>query len=155
MDKEILIRQLKNKPDIDVYAARAIAKHEMIPILFEIIENDTGSVKFTCEKIIRRISEQKPEVLYPSFKRLAKLMDSANSFLRWGNILTLPNMLGVDKDGKWEGISGRFLKFIDSESIVEFGNAGSGSIQDIGGLSPVRRRNRTKNVIHRLAPLRA
>ncbi len=126
MDKETLIQQLNKKPDIDEYASRVIGEPGKVPLLFEIIEDGSGSVKFTCEKVIRRISEKQPEVLYPFFERMAKLLGSENSFIRWGFIQSLPNMIRTDTEQKWEKVNGRFLSLLDSDSVVEFGNAAAG-----------------------------
>lgn len=126
LDKESLVQELKKKPDIDEFAVRVTEQTDLIPLLFEIIEDGTGSVKFTGEKVIRKISEEKPEILYPFFERMEKLTKSENSFIRWGFILSLPNMIRTDKNRKWKKAAFRFLSFLDSDSVVEFGNAVAG-----------------------------
>ncbi|NTU89681.1 MAG: hypothetical protein HGA54_07230, partial [Actinobacteria bacterium] len=90
------------------------------------IEQDTSAIKFTCEKIIRRLSEKNPELLYPYFERIARLMDSENSFIKWGFIQIMPNMLKVDSENKWEAIEERYLPFLDATSVVTFGSAVAG-----------------------------
>ncbi len=126
MDRESLLKELGKKPDAGAYCALAAENQELIPLLLSIIEEEKGSVKFLCEKIIRRLSEERPEALYPYFDRMAGLIHSQNSFIKYGFILTMPNLLPVDREGKWEKLTGLYVALLDTEAIPVFGNALSG-----------------------------
>jgi hypothetical protein len=126
MDRTTLIEELKKKYNLEVYIALVMTDNSVIPLLFDLIEQDKSSLKFLCEKIIRELSQEKPELLYPYFERMSQLLDSENNFIKWGFILSLPNMLTVDQEHKWEKISKQFYALIDSNSIVVFGNFVSG-----------------------------
>jgi len=58
---------LKGKPDVDAAAERLMAEPEAIPVLFGIIREDRGTLKYACEKIIRKVSEKNPHLIYPYF----------------------------------------------------------------------------------------
>jgi hypothetical protein len=90
------------------------------------METDTSSVKFTAEKALRKISEDRPELLSPYYMRIAALLDSSNTFIRWGAIFTIPNLLAVDTEHQWEKLRERYLAFYKTQNIVEFGNAVQG-----------------------------
>ncbi|NTU89331.1 MAG: hypothetical protein HGA54_05405, partial [Actinobacteria bacterium] len=60
MERVALLEELKKKPDIDLLAANCVEDGSTIPLLLDIIEQDTSAIKFTCEKIIRRLSEKNP-----------------------------------------------------------------------------------------------
>ena len=126
MERETLNNKLKQKLDINVYVNQAMEDRTIIPILLDIIETDKSAIKFLCEKIIRGVSERNPKLLYPFFERMALLMETENNFIKWGLILTLPNLLKVDEEKKWEKVSKHYLAFLDSASIVTFGNTVSG-----------------------------
>ncbi|MCJ7694823.1 MAG: hypothetical protein MUO40_05285 [Anaerolineaceae bacterium] len=126
MDKETLVDQLKQKLDLQVYVDQALADETVLPLLFAIIETDRSAIKFLCEKVIRQLSQSHPELLYPYFERISSLMDSDNNFIKWGFILTLPNLLKVDVQNKWDVVSKHYLSFLGSDSLVTFGNAVSG-----------------------------
>lgn len=123
MTRETLMEHLKKKLKLEVYVAQTIEDKSNIPMLLDIIENDKSAIKFICEKIIREISKESPEDIYPYFDRIAKLLDSGNAFIKLGFMLTLPNLLSVDNENKWEGIKGKYLSLIDAEAIAIFGNA--------------------------------
>jgi len=126
MDKDTLVSQLKHKLDLQVYVDQALADETVLPLLFDIIETDPSTIKFLCEKIIRQLSQSHPALLYPYFERIASLTNSDNTFIRWGFIQTLPNLLQVDAQNKWAAVSQHYLAFLDSTSLVTFGNAVSG-----------------------------
>lgn len=100
MERETLIKELKQKLDLKIYVAQAIEDKTVIPMLLDIIETDRTAMKYLCEIIIREISEESPEFLYHYFERMAMLLKSENSFIKLGFILTLPNMLKVDNENK-------------------------------------------------------
>jgi hypothetical protein len=117
-----MIDKLKEKLDISVYVDMVVEDNGLITTLLDIIETDETSIKYIAEKIIRKISEDKPKMLYSYFDRMFKLIDSSNNFIRWGFIITIPNLLSVDKDNKWEMISDKYLSLLESTSVIEFGN---------------------------------
>ena len=118
----LLASQLKNKSDLAEFARAAISEPARIPELFEIMKTDQGSVKFTCEKVIRLISEQQPMLLYPYFNDLAKLLDSVNNFLKWGAIITISNLISVDSSKKFDAIYEEYFGMILSDSMITSGN---------------------------------
>ena len=129
MEKQELISLLKQKKDTDTYARLALHDPDIIRLLFEIIESDPSSLKFSCEKVIRRISESQPRALYPYFERMAKLMESGNTFIKWGFIQSLPNLLVVDEQGKWQAVHAQYLTHLQSEELVTFSSAVGGLVQ--------------------------
>ena len=122
MNRENLLEALGRKLDADKYIPMVIECEDGIQLLLSLIENDKSSVKFLCEKIIRRLSETQPEALYPYFERMSKLINSPNSFIKYGFILTLPNLIPVDCDGKWNGFIEQYITLLDTDSIAVFGN---------------------------------
>lgn len=94
-----------------------------IPALLEIMETDKGTKKFACAKVIRSISENEPSRLYPYFDRVASFMDSTNSFIKWGAITTISNLIVVDTDQKFLKIYDKYFDFIKSDSMITAANA--------------------------------
>lgn len=123
MERNALIDSLKQKVDLEIYVSEAEKDKELMGMMLDVIEHETSSVKFRAENIIGKISEERPEILYPYFDRMARLLDSEISFIRWGFILTVPNLIRVDTENKWAGIHSKYLDFLDSDSVSEYGNA--------------------------------
>ncbi|MBP7652350.1 hypothetical protein KA977_02940 [Candidatus Dependentiae bacterium] len=59
MEKNI-INKIKEKSDINEIVSQIIKNPEQIEKVINALENEKGSIKFGCEKILRLISEQKP-----------------------------------------------------------------------------------------------
>jgi len=89
MNQQKIIEQIKSKTDIDELVDQVLKNPKLIEVLISTIDSEKGSIKFGCEKIVRLLSEKKPELVYPYFDFLVKLLDSENSFLKWGAIITI------------------------------------------------------------------
>jgi hypothetical protein len=113
---------LKGKPEITGFVDEVIGNPELIPRLLQIIKTEKSGVKFYCEKAIRFISEKKPELIYPYYDDIASFIDSGNSFIKWGGIITLSNLAIVDDDNKFKAISKKYFSFLHSDSIITANN---------------------------------
>ena len=120
MNKEEWIFELKQKEELQSYINKV--QQTDIAILLEIIENEKTAVKYLAEKIVRQISEKNPILLYPYFDRIVKLLNSDNNFIVLGTLLTIPNLLLVDKEEKWKSVKEKYFSFLETESIAVFGN---------------------------------
>lgn len=133
MDREALISELKRKKEISFYVSQVKEDLSMIPLLFDLIDTDKTSLKFACEKVIRSLSSTNPDLLYPYFDRMAKLLYSENSFIKWGFIQSLPGLIRIDQDHKWPAVSARYFSLLDSSAVVTFVNAVAGIPQILSG----------------------
>jgi hypothetical protein len=118
-----VIDKLSGKNIDKVKLANEVIKHpEIIPRLLEEINNPKGSIKFGCEKILRIVSEQKPEILYPYFDFYIKFLDSQNNFIKWGAIITISNLAAVDKEKKFDKIFSKYYSPITGKVMVTSAN---------------------------------
>lgn len=91
--------------------------------LFEVILNDKSSIKFTCGKILQRISEQNPLYLIPYFDGLLRLIESENNFVKWGAMVTTANLIPVLPNQQLIQLYSIFLLAIRDHSMITAGNA--------------------------------
>ena len=70
--------------------SQVIKNPKLIEVLISAIDSEKGSIKFGCEKIVRLVSEKKPELVYSYFDFLVQLLDSENNFLKWDGVRLLP-----------------------------------------------------------------
>lgn len=96
MDKVSLVNQLLTKPKLDQLVTMAINDPSMIEICFEIVLTETSGIKFACTKIIRLISEQQPELVFPYYDVVVEWIQHPNSFIRWDGIRIMANLWVVD-----------------------------------------------------------
>lgn len=124
-DKELL--KVDNRQLIEeVYQNKGLISEYLLEM-----ETGKGAYKFAVEKAIRAISLEKPLLLYPYMERIALLLDSNNSFIRWGTYMTIANLLSVDVEKKWLNIRVRYMRAFDKDELVEFSNAAKGTARII------------------------
>ena len=99
-----------------------IESPELILQLLEGLNNSKGSIRLGCEKILRLISEQQPELIYPHFNTFAKLLDSENNILKWGAIITISNLASVDTDNAFEKIFEKYFSSITEKNMITASN---------------------------------
>lgn len=113
---------LKTKPDIFELADQCINNPDQITMLFDIINTEKSSIKFTCEKTIRIISDIEPSALYPYFDRLTSLLDSDNNFILWGAIISISDIVCVDEDNKFDNIFEKYFSYLSSPAMITAAN---------------------------------
>ena len=123
MVRSSVLEQLGVKgADIEAIADRLIKNSSLISQLVEVLKVEKSSKKFAYEKTLRRISEKKPELIYPYFDTYTALLDSENSFLKWGAILTMANLTAVDSKNKFEEIFKLFYKPVRGQDMITAAN---------------------------------
>lgn len=81
-----------------------------------------GSIRFGYEKVLRFISEQRPELLYSYFDLFQKMSSCDNSFLKWGAIMTIANLAAADSDNKFDAIFEEYYAPITGPVMVTAAN---------------------------------
>jgi hypothetical protein len=128
MIRQALIDWLKLKPDLDAVVFKRTVEPDLISRMVDVIENDSGTIKFHCDKILQELSQIHPEWVYPEFDRIASHITSTNHFIQWGALITLSHLIAVDVGKKFMRIYPEFLKLATSDSMVTAANASKGLI---------------------------
>jgi len=95
----------------------------LLPKLLDVMESDTSGIKFAYDKAVRLISLEQPELLYPHFDKILDLFKHKNSFIRWGAIATLGNLVAVDSEGRALAAIDDLLDLLTSDSMIDAANA--------------------------------
>jgi hypothetical protein len=122
--QEQLQRKGANIPRI---AEQIIKEPECIDQIVEGLKAPRGTARYVCDKVLRLVSEQKPELIYPHFDVFVEMLDHDNSFLKWGAILTLANLAAVDAEGRFEKIFAEYYAPITGSAMVTAANIIGGS----------------------------
>lgn len=86
------------------------------------MKNDIGTLKFNCEKVIRQLTATYPELVYPYFNKFAELLISPNNIIQWGTIISLSNLIEVDRDNNFEAIYELYFGLLNAESMITASN---------------------------------
>lgn len=143
---EELTQRIKAKPDQDEFIAQVRENPPLIPLLLEIIRQDPGTAKFFCGKVIRILSEEQPQLVYPFFAEIAALIPSGNNFIRWGAIITVANLVRVDDNNHFEAIYADYFDLIDDGSMITAANV-VGNAWKIMERYPDRREDITRRML--------
>jgi hypothetical protein len=73
--------------------------------------------------VLRDLSEQAPDLVYPHFDFFAGLLGSSNHILKWNATLTLANLAGVDREGRLDRIMDAYLAPISGPDMIDAANA--------------------------------
>jgi hypothetical protein len=114
--------KLKSKPQTETLTEEFLSSPENISLLMDFIHTQKGSTKFLCEKVVRRISEINPSLLYPYFDTIVSFLSSESNIIRWGAFFTLANMASVDNENKFESIFELYFSFLSSQSMITASN---------------------------------
>ena len=118
-----IVKEISKKgADAAKIAGYAIKNPQSIKQLIEGVTAPKGSVRFSYEKVLRLISEQRPELIYPYFDVFRQLSGCDNSFLKWGAILTIGNLASVDSDNKIDEIFDEYYAPVKGPVMVTAAN---------------------------------
>lgn len=113
---------LEKKADKDRIFSAVLDDPKSIADLIEILHEKKGTLRYSSEKILRAISETDPDLIYPYFETFADLLDAENSFLKWGAIIIISNLVGVDEDRRFDSISNRYFAPMQGPVLVTAAN---------------------------------
>jgi hypothetical protein len=120
----------KKRITIEKLAEKVVSQPELLQEAFDGLGADTARVKYGCLKLLRIISERKPDILYPEIGRLIRLLDSENNIFKWGAIIIVGNLAAVDSEKKIDRILERYLQPISGHIMITAANVigGAGKI---------------------------
>jgi hypothetical protein len=131
VDESSLLRRIGRKnSNPAAIAALVIKEPGLIASLIAGLSAPQPRVKYKCEKVLRLVGEQQPEILYPHFDFFAGMLDCENSILKWGAIQNLANLARADVLDKLELILDRYLSPIPGPVMIT-------AASTIGGLAKI------------------
>jgi hypothetical protein len=117
---------------IEKLAEKVVSRPELLQEAFDGLGADAARIKYGCLKLLRIISERKPDILYPVTGRLFRLLDSENNIFKWGAIIIVGNLAAVDSERKIDRILDRYLQPISGHVMITAANV-------IGGAAKIAR----------------
>lgn len=122
MHKESLLAYLNAKPELTQMVLRAGSDPDFLNTLFFIVRTERSTVRYSCTKTIHILSEQQPQTVYPYFDEIAAWLHNTNSFIKWDGILTLANLVAVDKENRFDLLYEEYLALIRDPQMITAAN---------------------------------
>jgi len=128
MSESGLVQQIGRKgADQGEIADEVIQRPELLAGVLAGLASDKARIKYGCDKVLRIISERKPEILYPEIELFIGLLDSDSTFLKWGAIHILANLAVVDSEGKIEQIFDKYFSPVTGPVLITAANVIKGA----------------------------
>ena len=127
-ESRLLKKIAEKESDKDAIAEKVIVKPALLKDVYDGLGAKAVRIKYGCAKVLRIISDAKPELLYPRFDFFAELLAAPNQMLYTGTIMSksVLTCLFICSLHFWSGCAGTSVK--DKErsvaSVGEFKIAG-------------------------------
>jgi hypothetical protein len=123
VEKNILER-LGNREILPDDLAEVVKKNmDLLPKSIKGVSSPNKRIKNGTAKILRTISEDYPERLYPKFDFFVKHMNGNDSILKWLAMDTIANLAPIDKKNRIDKILSTYYELLLNESIVTAAHA--------------------------------
>ncbi|HXN49726.1 MAG TPA: hypothetical protein VN893_23945, partial [Bryobacteraceae bacterium] len=96
---------------------------DLVQAAIDGVGSPTGRARLGASKLLRDLSEQSPDLLYPHFDFFTALLASPNHILKWNATLTLANLAAVDREGRLDQILDAYLAPISGPNMIDAANA--------------------------------
>lgn len=108
----------KKEADIKGLARKASKDEKVFSGLLEGIQSKKETIRYNSFKVLMRLSEEHPEVLYPEWDFFVTMLDSPNSYWRLSAVRLLANLTRIDKESKFEKIFDQYYSLLNDSVIV-------------------------------------
>ena len=120
-------RIARKETDKKAVARQVIDEPNLLPEIIEGLGANKARVRYGCAKVLRIVSDEAPELLYPRFDFFADLLASDNTILKWEAIVVIANLASVDTEDRIEAIFERYFAPILGPVLITAGNVIAGA----------------------------
>jgi hypothetical protein len=118
MSWDIIAALVRKDADASRIAGRVIGQPDLVPVLAAALEDRRARVKYGAEKVLRAVSERRPDLLEPYFDEFVRLLRADNCFIRWGAIRTTANLVAAGPDHRAQSVFRKFFAPITGPDMV-------------------------------------
>lgn len=127
-EQERLMKEIRTKADNASQLAKVVIETtSLLSAVLGGVSSPESGVRFKCAKILKIMSEENPEVLYPHFDFFERLLDNTNNILKWNSIDIITNLVAVDYDNRFESLFHRFYSLLKEGNLITAAHVVEGS----------------------------
>jgi len=119
---DVLEKLLEKEVKVEDVAKDAMKDPSLLPEIFSGLSSANARIRYGCAKILRIISEEKPEKLYPRIDFFVELLDSDKRILKWNALYIIANLTKVDVKNRFDDIFDKYYGLLDAEYMVTVAN---------------------------------
>ncbi len=116
---EQLVDKSMTKEDLH----QKVTQHfEILPTVVAGIFSPKAAIRYGCAKVLRDLSDERPEKIYPFMKVFLGLLDSKYRILLWNALAILANLASVDVDRQLDAHFDAYYRFLADDYMVTVAN---------------------------------
>ncbi len=108
--------------NLDAVVGTVLKRPEAIDELLSLLASENTTVRYRAAKVLRRVSERRPPLLYPHFDVFVRLFEGSNTIHRWNATFILGNLAPADRENRLEAIFDRFFAPILGTELIGAAN---------------------------------
>jgi len=118
-----ILQEIENKKYTKEELANKIKNnYDLLPEIINGVSSPKASVRYGCGNVLKILSEEDPEKLYPYMDFFIELLDSNYRILTWIAMAVIANLTEVDTDNKFDIIFDKYYNFLNSDYMVTVAN---------------------------------
>jgi hypothetical protein len=114
----VLPEMSEKEVDIDAITVKAIDDGELLSEILEGLNSKEETFRYNCHRVLMKVTETRPELLYPSWDFFVKHLKSDNSYHKMSATHLLANLVNIDTENRFEEIFDLFYGLLDDRSMV-------------------------------------
>lgn len=109
-----------NKKDVNIQrlAKNALTDKKLLPELLKGILSKDNTIRFNSFNVLKIISAEKPELLYPEWDYFQKMLMSKNNYHKYTAVYILADLTQVDKEHKFESIFEDYYGILAGDKVM-------------------------------------
>ena len=106
------------RPDLSAAADLALGSEEALREAVSGLTSKNEDQRYNSFRVLLRIAEERPEVLYPFWDRLAELLPSSNAYHRSAAVQLLAPLVRAGTENRFDRLADSFFGLLHDESII-------------------------------------
>jgi hypothetical protein len=98
--------------------SKATINEKPIPELLESLKSKDETERYGSFEVLLRLSEEKPETLYPHWDFLAEMLDAKNAYWKLIAVRLLANLTRADSESKFDKIFDKYYNLLNDSVII-------------------------------------
>ena len=108
----------KDDFDLDGAARLALSDGQILGLILEGLLAKDDTYRYNCFKVLQRIGESQPSLLYTQWSYFADLLGSENAYHRAAGVRILANLVAADTENRFEALFGRYFGLLDDGKLM-------------------------------------
>lgn len=114
----MLSEMREKEADIEGIAAKAIEDSGLLAEMMEGLKSKKEIFRYNCHKVLMKVTDTHPELLYPSWDFFVEHLKSDNSYHKMSATHLIAKLAKVDTENRFADIFDLFYGLLDDKSMV-------------------------------------